>query len=192
MNDFFAKTMRERYRASSDIIESMWEFSTLTSFPAKEIICSPDEVVNHSYFILDGAIQQYVFNELNKKHVTRFFIHGDFFSSVYLKLFSEQKAQVYSKSITEIKAIQFEKKDLIKVSETNPNYLAFLARYFMNMYREGEARAVRKLELNASERYAHFIHQYPDLTEKVPVKYIAEYLGIHPGSLSRIKAQMKN
>jgi len=42
---------------------------------------------------------------------------------------------------------------------------------------------------NATERYLHFKKVYPDLSERVPQRHIATYLGIAPESLSRIRAQ---
>ena len=44
---------------------------------------------------------------------------------------------------------------------------------------------------NATERYLHFKKLYPDLSERVPQRHIATYLGIAPESLSRIRGAMK-
>jgi CRP-like cAMP-binding protein len=44
---------------------------------------------------------------------------------------------------------------------------------------------------NATERYLHFKKRYPDLSERVPQRHIATYLGIAPESLSRIRGAMK-
>ena len=44
---------------------------------------------------------------------------------------------------------------------------------------------------NATERYIHFKKMYPSLSETVPQKHIATYLGIAPESLSRIRRAMK-
>jgi len=40
---------------------------------------------------------------------------------------------------------------------------------------------------NALERYEHFIGTYPDITQRVPQRMIASYLGITPEALSRVK-----
>lgn len=45
---------------------------------------------------------------------------------------------------------------------------------------------------NATERYIHFKKRYPDLSERVPQRHIATYLGIAPESLSRIRSAMKD
>ena len=44
---------------------------------------------------------------------------------------------------------------------------------------------------NATERYIHFKKLYPNLSERVPQRHIATYLGITPESLSRIRGAMK-
>ena len=43
----------------------------------------------------------------------------------------------------------------------------------------------------ATERYLHFKRRYPELSNSIPQKHIATYLGITPESLSRIKAAMR-
>ncbi|MGB1248949.1 MAG: Crp/Fnr family transcriptional regulator [Chitinophagales bacterium] len=44
--------------------------------------------------------------------------------------------------------------------------------------------------LNAEERYLKFIHDKPDINNRVPNKYIANVLGITPVSLSRIRKRL--
>ena len=43
---------------------------------------------------------------------------------------------------------------------------------------------------NAKERYEHFITTYPNVTQRVPLKMIASYLGITPEALSRVRHQL--
>jgi hypothetical protein len=44
--------------------------------------------------------------------------------------------------------------------------------------------------MNAEERYLKFINDFPDLSNRVPDKYIAHVLGITPVSLSRIRKRL--
>ena len=45
---------------------------------------------------------------------------------------------------------------------------------------------------NAEERYFLFCKQYPELYNRVELNYIASYIGIRAGSLSRIRKKLKN
>ena len=42
---------------------------------------------------------------------------------------------------------------------------------------------------DASERYASFRQEYPDLENQIPQYQVASYLGITPTQLSRIRAK---
>jgi CRP-like cAMP-binding protein len=44
--------------------------------------------------------------------------------------------------------------------------------------------------LSASERYKKMLHEYPEIFQKVPLYHIANYLGIAPKSLSRIRKDL--
>ena len=44
---------------------------------------------------------------------------------------------------------------------------------------------------NATERYLSFLEQFPQLVNRVPLSYIASYLGITQQSLSRIRKNIR-
>jgi len=48
-------------------------------------------------------------------------------------------------------------------------------------------RVSSHLSIKATESYAKFCKKYPDIEKRVPIKYIASYLGITPTYLSRIR-----
>lgn len=54
-----------------------------------------------------------------------------------------------------------------------------------------EIRLISFQFLNASQRYAMLIENFPNILIRVPLKYVASYLGINQASLSRIRGQNK-
>src|SRR5690606_25504806 len=52
-----------------------------------------------------------------------------------------------------------------------------------------ESRIVSTELLSAKERYDRLMSNSPSLIQRVPLKYIASYLGITPVSLSRIRKE---
>jgi CRP-like cAMP-binding protein len=50
-----------------------------------------------------------------------------------------------------------------------------------------QSRIIKLMSSNALERYEHFIGTYPDITQRVPQRMIASYLGITPEALSRVR-----
>ena len=52
-----------------------------------------------------------------------------------------------------------------------------------------QSRLVSLLHLNATDKYALFLKEYPGLLNRIPHYYIAQYLGITPTQLSRVRRQ---
>ena len=47
------------------------------------------------------------------------------------------------------------------------------------------------LPMKATERYLYFCERYPNFRDNVPAGIIADYIGVRPQSLSRIKQTLK-
>jgi hypothetical protein len=52
-------------------------------------------------------------------------------------------------------------------------------------------RIVSTLEKNTQERYLEFCASYPSIKERVPNYNIANYLGVSPENLSRVRKTLK-
>jgi hypothetical protein len=56
---------------------------------------------------------------------------------------------------------------------------------------KGLAEKIKKISMmlseNATERYLNFFHNFPTLANRIPMAYLASYLGITQTSLSRIR-----
>jgi len=54
----------------------------------------------------------------------------------------------------------------------------------------GMLKRIESIQFHSAEvRYANFLKEYPDALKRVPLKYIASFLGITQVSLSRIRAK---
>ncbi len=50
-----------------------------------------------------------------------------------------------------------------------------------------QKRVIMLMSASAAERYEHFLKTYPQITQRVPQRMIASYLGITPETLSRVR-----
>jgi CRP-like cAMP-binding protein len=58
----------------------------------------------------------------------------------------------------------------------------------MELYYLGKKRRYFS-DISSYDRWVMFIGQRPDLVEKVPTKYLAQYLGVSRETLSRVKSK---
>lgn len=66
-------------------------------------------------------------------------------------------------------------------------YLAYLERKWVI---EKEEIEIALATMGASERYLQLLREKPGVEERIPLKYIANYLGITPTQLSRIRKKL--
>lgn len=52
-------------------------------------------------------------------------------------------------------------------------------------------RVILLMSATARQRYEHFMETYPKLTNRIPLKMIASYLGVTPEALSSIRSKMR-
>lgn len=67
-----------------------------------------------------------------------------------------------------------------------------IERLFRRVFEASHVETLQRIESiqfhSAAERYRNLLHDSPDLLLRVPLKFVASYLGITPVSLSRIRA----
>src|SRR3989337_2497289 len=83
--------------------------------------------------------------------------------------------------------LQIEKSNLDLLYQKVP----LIERYFrilhQNAYIAQTNRILNEISLTAAERYKSFLTAYPSTAQRIPLKYIASYLGVTPVFLSQIR-----
>jgi CRP-like cAMP-binding protein len=96
------------------------------------------------------------------------------------------------------KAIQvLEDSDLIAIDATRLfrlyNQFPEIERVFRKVFEASHVETINRIESiqfhSAAERYRSLLKEAPGIIRRVPLKFIASYLGITPVSLSRIRAR---
>ncbi len=146
------------------------------------------EVCHHLYFIKKGAIRGFIKDE-EKDITTWISIDNEVVTSI-------SGLNDQAPSIENIQAI--EHSDLMIISHDDletlyRDYLEFnivgrklLQRY----YQDAEARAFIARIPGTENKYQHFVKSYPHLINRIPIKYIASFLGVTLETLSRVRKRI--
>lgn len=80
------------------------------------------------------------------------------------------------------------------ISQVNKNQeiTEIITREFQKLNKQLQSRLVSLLSLSALEKYELLLKDYPGLLNRIPHYYIAQYLGITPTQLSRVRKQFIN
>lgn len=137
-------------------------------------------------FLTDGVLRVYYYNNRGEE-ITRYFIDEN-----HLILSGNTVDEMYTPSeylsaITDCKLVVFSKQDWKEISETIIGWDPILQKIVSKYHSEKMARRSELVSQDATERYLDFIQKFPTLVNRVPLSFIASYLGITPSSLSRIR-----
>jgi CRP/FNR family transcriptional regulator, anaerobic regulatory protein len=152
-----------------------------------EFLTTPGEIAYECGFVLKGCFR--VFYLVDGKESTRFLgCENIFISSV--PSFTTQKPSIeYVEALENAELLMMSYQDLQKMYELSPKWermVRILAEY---SYNEQQKRIYSLIAHSAQQRYEDLTKSRPDLIQRVPQYIIANYLGISPETLSRIRKQ---
>lgn len=140
------------------------------------------------YFIEKGALRIYYYKD--GTDITESF---EFENSIVARaesLFSGKPSKKAIQAIEDTYLIAIDANKLFSIFDSFPE----IERLFRKIIEQAYVKAINRLESiqfnTAEERYTNLLNEHKGVLKRVPLKYIASYLGITQVSLSRIRASL--
>ena len=139
------------------------------------------------YFINKGLARIWYFKD--ETDITECFAFENQIIARVESLFTGKPSRKGIQMLEDSEVVAINAVKLFHLYDTYPE----IERLFRKIFEAGYVDTVNRLESlqfhTAEERYRDLLQSSPDILKRVPLKYIASYLGITPVSLSRIRAQ---
>lgn len=162
-------------------------FEPVTIKKKKELLVS-GQICNYLFFITKGCMRSFYIDSKGVEHIYQIRMDNNWISD--LESFFSQNPSKYN-----IEAL--EDSHLLRISHERLEQLLMeiprLERYFRILFQKAYINALNRLNATmwetAMDRYNEMLKEHPEIFQRVPLIYIASYLGITPESLSRIRKQ---
>lgn len=154
-----------------------------------EFFLSEGQVCNFVGFVNSGVLVYFKINENGDEITTDFAFEGDWVTN-------NQSRLKNIPSTINIRAIEDAELFVIKQPDLMDLYLKILkierlGRILMEQaYLKIVEQTIELQVLSAKERYENLLKKHPEIFQKVQLYHIANYLGIAPKSLSRIRKEL--
>lgn len=174
---------------SAGLSESIRQYSKVVTVEKKTQLLRNGETCKSIYFILQGGVRTYYIDKEGNDITSWLLFEGELAISVY-SFFSQRPSFEALETLERctLLALSYEKLSLLYHQYPEFN---FIGRHLTEQYyirSEAKANALRML--SAKERYLDLLQNRPQLLTRVPLGYIASYLGINQSTLSRIRASI--
>ena len=178
---FIAKHIDKKFNPN----DSLPFATSVKQIPKRTHLTKFDQVERCAYFLREGIVKIGMIRD-GEDRIVEFFFPGSFFSS-YTSFLTQLPSDVEVECLTdcEVELIRYDDLQLAYKDSLLANRMVTEQYYIQKTEREKGF-----LTQSAPERYRELIMRRPELVQQIPVKMIAQYLGIQPESLSRIRKEI--
>ncbi len=164
------------------------EITETTFINANEVILKQGQVSNRIGLILEGATRTiFTDNEGNEKNLA-FMFEGEPLA-VIDSFLNRIPSSVSSITIEPSTIIWTDYERYTTFLLRFPRYNTFILSALANWFADGKSRMEYLNKNSAKEKYESMCKLHPKIIERVPLMYIASYLGITQHTISRIRAK---
>lgn len=142
----------------------------------------PREII----FLKEGILRVCYYNSQGEE-ITKYFMDGLNFVADINSYNQGIPSTEYIQTVTACKYIVFTKEAMTELSMTIIPWDEIISKITAKGLAEKVNKISSMLAQDATERYLNFFTKFPTLANRIPLSYLASYLGITQSSLSRIR-----
>lgn len=162
--------------------------SKVIRYPKRTMLADIGHIHKNIYFILDGAVRTF-YRDRNSDDITSWLLfEGDLAISVF-SFYNQSPSFEAMEALEDTWVVVLSYESLMNLYQKHMEF-NYIGRTLTEAYyikSEEKANALRML--SAQERYEQLVKLYPLILKRVPLRYIASYLGITQSTLSRIRSK---
>lgn len=148
-----------------------------------------DTVHKYHNFIVSGYMRNYHYNEEGKEITTDINDSPRFFTS-YNHFVQRTPSNENLHCITDCELLRIKRDDVDITAKLGITQMEYSLQILQMHLEQNKQRTIDLATLTAEQRYLKLLKNNPAILQNVPLNYIASYLGINAGSLSRIRKEL--
>lgn len=170
-------------KEEADGIASYFQFMVVTR---EQSILREREKASAIYFITQGIVRSH-WSDKQGNDITNFFFKENQFVTGLDSYLSGKPSPIGIRTVTDCELLFIQKRDEQNLREEIPVWSSLFGEFVRQSLMDKVGDVNRRKSVKAKEQYKDFVSTNGDLARRVPLQYIASYLGITPQTLSRIR-----
>lgn len=153
-----------------------------------EMLLEAGQVCRHLYFVEEGCLR--AFYAPDGKDITNWFaFEHDFVTSFKSAIYRVASVE-HIQAIEACRLVQISMEDVQKLSTSFISIERLIKKIYEQYYIRLEDRYTQAHFKTATERYQQLLEEQPHILQRMPLGFVASYLGISFETLSRIRGKM--
>ncbi len=179
-----------KYAPVSEEEQAIIEETLIKRFVKKRRnLLNQGDVSRYLYFVNKGVLRSYTIDKQGTEHVVQFALEGYWIADL-CSFVTQTPGDINIDAIEDTEVLMLPHHELEILYEKIPGLEKFFRQLYQRAYVALQKRYNSSQSIIAEERYLELILQQPDIAMRIPLIYIASYLGITAESLSRIRKKI--
>lgn len=170
-------------------IESAFRYIEIRHLAKNEILINEGDIASIIAFTNKGYLR--VFYNHDGEEITRDITPLNTFATALPSFITRTPSYEIISAITDCELFVIQKDDLDYLYDHCPKWERLGRRIIEDMFVEAQFRLYQFITQTAEVRYKQLMKRHPEMIRDVPLKYIADFLGIKIQSLSRLRKTME-
>lgn len=189
MAQLLLDNFRRHIELSSKEADTILKKFKKESYKSKTVLIRPGMDANFTYFVLKGVLRSYTIDANGAEHILNIATPNWWMADMYSYL-GGKPAIMYVDVVDDCELLSITREEVETLYEEIPRLERFFRILTENNLLSNQQRVLDKMSLTAEERYEKFIKKHPEVTQCLPQKYIASYIGVTPEFFSKMKSRM--
>jgi CRP-like cAMP-binding protein len=174
-------------KQQADLITSKIAQLTLSK---DEYLAEAGKMTKYAAFVIEGVLRVCYYNNKGDE-ITRYFVDENHFAVNWYSFQTGMAASEYVQAVTDCKLLVIAKKDWDELSDIIIEWDSIVNKIIQHNLVQKLRKRSPMIEQDAKTRYLTFLEDFPKVANRVPLSYLASYLGITQSSLSRIRKTLR-
>jgi CRP-like cAMP-binding protein len=175
------------YPLNDEIMGFMSSRTTFKKVCKGKFLLKPGEYCKDYYYIHKGILRSYI--KYGEKEITIWINPEGEITTSIRSIAGSRVSDEYIQVIENAEMVIIPFDAMRELYDTFPEMNRVGRMLLEEYYAASEERVYIARLPNAQARYQHFINSRPELLNRIPLKYVASYLGITLETLSRLRAK---
>ncbi|MVM36975.1 hypothetical protein GO730_03685 [Spirosoma sp. HMF3257] len=178
-----------RANVSPDLMEQILKHTSFLDVKSQTLLVRPGDVCANVFLVLSGGfVCRYVDDVLDIEKTINFYmpdLHP--FMSCVDSFFSGLPTRCELRAISNATLLTISKKDLEALVATDIHFFRFYHSLVTTALQEENDFKLKIISYTSEQLYQYLISTFPGIIQRVPSRFIAEFMGISPEWLSKLK-----
>lgn len=170
-----------------ELVQDLEELAVVKEYKKGDLILKEGTVSNYTSWIIKGLVRSYYVKD-GEEITTKFLWEQGTITSVY-SYYSRKPGNenIVALEDTTLASLHYDQMQMLYTKHPAFNYIGRVITERYLYLSEIEIFYLRKQK--AEDKYQYIVKYFPELLQRVPLKYLATYMGMNLETLSRIRAK---